>query len=349
LRVAFVYPNPRGDMPERVARGEVPDTTLLGLNHLRALGFDAFAHDSVLRRSTPAGALAHRLSWYGREVALPWELRDADVVVTPLATLLPLFARLRRRPRVVLVAYHLVSAWDRAGDLRHRVQRASLAAAAGILTSSAAARDGLLARTGLPPEHIRTATLGVDAEWWRPTPLPDDGYVLTVGRDLARDYETFARALDGLDTRGIVVAKEENLRDVRLPDNVEVRLNIGPEEVRGLYAGARCVVVPVRPPSDPRGTENSGTVALLEAMACGRPVVVSDRPYLRDYVSSDTAVTVPPADPQAMRAAIEDVLSDRAVAEALAGNARASVEASHTTRHFAERLAAALEDLPWRA
>jgi glycosyltransferase involved in cell wall biosynthesis len=83
-------------------------------------------------------------------------------------------------------------------------------------------------------------------------------------------------------------------------------------------------------------------------MASGRPVVVSDRPYLRDYVSADTAVTVPPADPEAMRAAIEGVLADRSAAEALAERARSSVTASHTTRHFAERLAAALEDLPWR-
>lgn len=349
MRVAFVYPNPRGDLPERVRRGEAPDTSLLGLDHLQALGVDAFAHDSLLRRSTPKHGLTHRASWYGREVALPWELRDADVIVTPLATLLPLFARLRRRPRVLLVAYHLVSAWDRAGKLRRSLQHASLAATAGILTSSTAAREGLLERTRLPPHHVRTATLGVDVDWWQPTPLPENGHVLTVGRDLARDYETFGRALDGLNVRGVVVAKEENLRGVRLPENVEVRLNVGPDEVRDLYAGARCVVVPVRPTTDPRGTENSGTVALLEAMACGRPVVVTDRPYLRDYVSPETAVTVEAGDRVSLRTAIEDVLSDTDAAGALAAAARASVVASHSTRHFAERLAAAVEDLPWDA
>lgn len=347
MRVAFVYPNPRGDLPSRVARGEAPDTTLLGLDHLHALGFDAFAYDSAVRRSTPRNPIAHRVTWYGREVTLPWELRSAEVIVSPLATLLPLFARLPGGPRILLVAYHLVSAWDRAGTLRRRLQRASLAAASGILTSSDAARDGLLERTGLPERHVRTATLGVDADWWQPTSLPPNGYVLTVGRDLARDYQTFARALEGLDTRGVVVAKEENLRNVQLPDNVEVRLNIGPNEVRELYAGARCVVVPVRSASDPRGTENSGTVALLEAMACGRPVVVSERPYLRDYISPETAVTVAPEHPEAMRSAIEGVLADDTYAESLGVAARASVTASHTTRHFAERLAAALEDIPW--
>jgi glycosyltransferase involved in cell wall biosynthesis len=345
LRVAFVYPNPRGDLPQRVAVGDAPDTSLLGENHLDALGIDAFVHDSFVRRSTPKGALAHRVTWHAREIVLPWELHDVDFVVTPLANLLPLFARLRRRPRVIVVGYHLVSAWTRAGSRRRALQRRSLRAAARVLASSDAARDRLLELTGLPGEHVRTATLGVDASWWQPLPMPDDGYVLTVGRDLARDYDTFARALEGLDVRGVIVAKEENLRGISLPPNVEVRLNIPPSEVRELYRGARCVVVPVRPESDPRGTENSGTVALLEAMACARPVVVSERSFLADYVSEKTAYVVPPAEPEAMRAAIETVLADSEAATAMGLAARRSVEQQHTTRHFAERLVAAIEEL----
>jgi glycosyltransferase involved in cell wall biosynthesis len=345
LRVAFVYPNPRGDLPLRVAAGEAPDTSLLGANHLVALGVDAFIHDSFLRKTTPRTTVAHRLSWHAREIVLPWELHDADVLITPLANLLPIFSRLRRKPRVLLIAYHLVSGWERAGPVRHALQRRSLHAAAGVLASSEAARQRLLGLTGVDEEHIRTATLGVDATWWQPLPMPRDGYVLTVGRDLARDYETFAQAMAGLDVRGVIVAKEENLREVELPPNVEVRLNISPSDVKALYLGASCVVVPVRRESDPRGTENSGTVALLEAMACARPVVVSDRSFLADYVSEETTHVVPPAEPEAMRAAIEAVMADPAAATAMGAAARRSVEEQHTTRHFAERLVAAIEEL----
>lgn len=347
MRVAFVYPNPRAGLEARVAAGEAPDTNLLGQNHLRALGVDAFVHDSFLRRGPVSSPLAHRLSWHGRELTLPFELRSADLIVSPLANLLPLAGRLPRLPPVLVLSYHLVSAWDRAGDARRRLQRASLRSAAGILAASGAARERLVERTGLDARHVRVATLGVDADWWQPTPLPPDGHVLTVGRDLARDYATFAAAMAGVDRRGILVAKEENLRGVSLPDNVEARLNISPAEVRELYAGAACVVVPVYPEADPRGTENSGTIALLEAMACGRPVVVSDRAYLQDYVSAGTARAVPPGDAAAMRDAIRGVLADQEGAAKLGAAARRDVESRHSTRQFAERLLGAIEDLPW--
>ena len=349
MRVAFVYPNPRGTLTARIAAGDAPDTNLLGQNHLHEFGIDAYAYDSLLRRSTPRNPLLHRLTWHARELTLPFELRDADLVVTPLANILPLAARLRRRPRVLLLSYHLVSAWDRAGRARRRLLRSSLAATAGILTVAEAARERLVARTGLAPSHVRTATLGVDTRWWTPTALPSDGYVLSVGRDLARDYETFTRAVAGLDTRAVIVAKEENLRRVTVPDNVEVRLNISPGEVRDLYAGARCVVVPVLPESDARGTENSGTIALLEAMASGRPVVVSERAYLREYTSPQTARTFAPGDADALRNELVSLLADDDAAAALAAAARRAVEERHSTRHFAEQLARAIRELPWPA
>jgi len=339
LRVAFVYPNPRAELVERVAAGEVPDTSLLGQNHMAGHGVDAVVYDSRLRRTTMADGVRHRLTWYGRELTLPWELRDADVIVTPLATFLPLAARLRRRPRVLVLSYHLVSAWERAGVARRRLLEASVRSAAGVAAVAHSARERLVERLGADPRRTHVAQLGVDETWWRPLPRERDGHVLTVGRDLARDYATFVRALEGLPVRGIVVAKAENVRGLDMPPNVEVRLNISPAEVSELYAGASCVVVPTRPDTDPRGTENSGTIALLEAMACARPTVATDRLYLRDYVHDDATTVVAPQDPAALRAAIEAVLGDGERAAAMGAAARGHVEAEHTTSLLGARLA----------
>jgi len=345
LRVAFVYPNPRAALLERVAAGAAPDTGLLGQNHLAEHGIDAVVHDSFLRRGPRADGVLHRATWYGRELILPWELHDADLIVTPLATFLPLASRLRRRPRVLVLSYHLVSAFERAGAARRRLQRASLRSAARIVTIAEAARVRLIDRAQLDGAHVVTVPLGVDERFWQPAAQPSDGYVLTVGRDLARDYATFAAAVGNLPVRAIVVAKEENLRGVDLPANVEVRLNITADEVRELYAGSACVVVPVVPESDSRGTENSGTIALLEAMASGRPTVVSERSYLRDYLHADASLTVPPADAGALRDAVGRVLADDGLAHSLGAAARRHVEASYTTRAFAARLAGVIREL----
>src|SRR5436305_17523 len=82
--------------------------------------------------------------------------------------------------------------------------------------------------------------------------------------------------------------------------------------------GAADVALPQRRDGYPYGSEGGGLTALLEAMAMGRPLVATGRAILRDYVADgDNALIVPPEDPAALRAAIERVLGDRALAERL--------------------------------
>jgi glycosyltransferase involved in cell wall biosynthesis len=346
LRVAFVYPNPRDEsFMQRAAAGEAPDTGLWGQNHLAEIGVESEIRDSALRRGHQIGGVRHRVTWYARELTLPFELGDVDVVVTPLATILPLAARVRRRPKVLVLSYHLVTGLDRWGPLRRATVRAALGAAAGIVTISTAGREMLLSRTTLSPGKVFVALLGVDDRWWKPLPPPADGHVLAVGRDLARDYETLTRALAGLDVKGVIVAKEENLRGISIPDNVEVRSNIPQPELLAAYAGASCIVVPMHGAEDPRGSENSGTTALLEGMACARPTIVSRRPYLDDYVDPAATLAVEPGDAAAMRGAIERVTADPGRQRSMGQAGREQVESRFTTRQFASRLATILEQI----
>jgi glycosyltransferase involved in cell wall biosynthesis len=342
LKVAFVYPNPRADFVRAIEAGELPDTNLLGQNHLAALGIDARIVDSALRRTAMRGGMVHRVTWHLRELSLPWEVGDAEILFTPLANLLPLAARVRRGPSVVLLSYHLLATHGRYSPARRWVLEQSVRSAAGVVCISDAARIELIRRLRLRSDRVRVATLGVDATYWHSHPPAEDGYVLSVGRDLARDYATLCDAVRDLPVRTVIAAKRENVAGLRLPSNVEVRLDIPPSEVRRLYAGASCVVVPIAP-ARAVGTENSGTIALLESMASGRCTVVTDRPFLSDYTADGrTAVRVPAADPQALRAAIERTLAGQDLTASVGERARAAVEESFTTRHFAARLADAL-------
>ena len=72
----------------------------------------------------------------------------------------------------------------------------------------------------------------------------------------------------------------------------------------------------------------------------GRPLVATGRPILHDYVThEETALLVPPEEPDVLAAAIRRVLEDAELARRLGAAGRARVEAGLTTRHFAERLA----------
>jgi glycosyltransferase involved in cell wall biosynthesis len=272
-------------------------------------------------------------------------VRDADVIVTPLATLLPLVAGLRARPKVVLVSYGIVALWERAGTARRRLVRASVRSADRVVSIASSTTDRLARIGGIDASGIDFVPFGVDEGFWRPTPPALGGHVLAVGRDLARDYRTFAAALEGTGLRGIVVAKEENLRGVDIPANIDVKMFISTDELRQLYADAACVVLPLVPDDDPRGTESSGNTAVLEAMACGHAPVVTDRAPLRDYVSPETATVVRPRDERALRDAIRAKVDDHATSVAMGATARARIEERFTTRAFARRLADVLREV----
>ena len=331
-KVAFVLPNPRAELAARVAAGEAPDSTLLGQNHLADLGIEARLHDPALTRRGGG-----RLRWNLREVTLPWELGDADVAFTPLAGLFPLVARARRGPRVVVVNYGLCTIWDRSSTARRALIGRSLRSAAAVVCLGEWQRQRLEQQTGA---RATTALLGIDERYFSPRPAPGgEPYVLAVGKDLARDYGTFAEAVRRLGVRADIAAYPRNLEGVELPPGTRARA-VSSAELRELYAGAACVVVPQRRQDYPYGSEGGGLTSLLETLAMARPLVATDRPILHDYVTDgETALLVPPEEPEALAEAIGRILEDAELARRLGGAGRVLVEAELTTRHFAERIA----------
>ena len=335
-----MYPNSRAELVRRVAAGTAPDTELLGQNHLGGLGVEATIHEPSIRPR--GGPLGRRVLWNLRELAIPFEVgRATDVVVTPLAAFLPLAARLRARPRVVVVNYGLCTTWERSSAIRRRILGTSVRSAAAVVCLGSWQRDLLVRQTGLAPERALEIRLGVDERFFAPAPAPrqKEPLVLAVGKDLARDFSTFADALRPLGLPAVVATLPRNLERVRLPHRVEARF-VDPVELRRLYREAACVVVPQRSQSYRYGSEGGGLTALLEAMACARPLVVTDRPMIREYVEHErTALFVPAEEPDRLSEAITRVVEDRELGAALGAAARRRVEAGLTTRHFAAALA----------
>jgi glycosyltransferase involved in cell wall biosynthesis len=333
LKVAYVYPNSRRDLIAGVEAGEAADNQLLGLNHLPALGIETFAHEPRLE----AGG---RLTWHARELALPWELGDADVAISALANLFPLASRVRGRPRVLVLNFGLNTILRRAGNARRAALGSSLRAAARVVCLGASQRDELLDLARLDPARVAVVHFGVDVGWMTPAAAPVEPLVLAVGKDLARDYRTLAAAMTGLDARAVFVVHPRNVDGLDLPPNVEVRHDVPWPELRDLYARAACVVLGLRRPDFPYGSEASGVTAILEAAAMARPAIVSARPILFDYMrEGETAVSVPPEHPEALRAALVTLLGDAGRADRMGRAARALAEERFTTRQMGERLA----------
>lgn len=86
----------------------------------------------------------------------------------------------------------------------------------------------------------------------------------------------------------------------------------------GFYRGADAYLCPT--------TRASFGVTLLEAMACGTPLVVSDIPAFRDLAAQSQAVFAPPGDPDAWGDAVNTLIEDTDRREAMAREGRRIAE-----------------------
>ena len=114
-----------------------------------------------------------------------------------------------------------------------------------------------------------------------------------------------------------------------MPPNVTLRKGLSSEDLRELYRGAAVVAVPLMNVDWP-----AGVTSLLEAQACGRPVV-----GILDSFDPGSVVTVPCGDAAAMRAAIQRLIANPAEAEALGRAGRESALRDRTIDRFVARIA----------
>src|SRR5204863_55536 len=97
-------------------------------------------------------------------------------------------------------------------------------------------------------------------------------------------------------------------------DGVIVLGNVPPERVPDVCRAADIVVSLASSDSSPR--------SVWEALACGRPVVVSDLPWARDELAPGGQALLVPLEPEAVAYAVGRVLDDEALAARLANAGR---------------------------
>ena len=177
--------------------------------------------------------------------------------------------------------------------------RPTLRGADAIVAVSEFTRREIEALVGAPAERIRVAPNGVDELFTSDGPAAEGDYVLAVAtleprKNLARAVE--AARLAGVELR---VVGARGWGGVDVPGWVG---EVTDAELAALYRGARCVLYPSL-------YEGFG-LPVLEAMACGTPVVTS-RGTAMEEVAGGAAVLVDPLDAQVIAGGIAEAQARR--------------------------------------
>jgi glycosyltransferase involved in cell wall biosynthesis len=240
---------------------------------------------------------------------------------------------------------------------------AAAAAATRLITVSRSSRAQIVQAYDRDPSDIDVVPNGVDHATYRPDRPPPTFLVAAAGGEPARPYVLFVsvvhprknldalrHAMSGLAARGfphalvLVAGPAADRADsaaleaaalAPIPGVATPVVNLAgasDADVARLMAGAAAFCLPSL-------MEGFG-MAVAEAMACGAPVVVSDRGALPEVVG-DAGIVVPPT-AEALETALADLLGNPTAAAALGVRAQARA-AAFTWERTAAGFLAALE------
>jgi len=202
----------------------------------------------------------------------------------------------------------------------------ALSRADHVVTYSEFTAGEICEEYGVARERVHPILLGVDLEQFRPASAAEiervreqhRDYVLSIG--LLTPRKNFPRLVEAMaplhGLKLVLVGRgsdgEEELREAIERTSMRERVTWLPQvpfdELRALLSGARAYAVPSL-------YEGFG-LTVLEAMACGVPVVCSDAASLPE-AAGKAAVMVDATQPEALRAGLQQVLDDAALAASL--------------------------------
>jgi glycosyltransferase involved in cell wall biosynthesis len=277
---------------------------------------------------------------YPGHLDLPAARRAAagrPVVFNPLVSLSDTLIGDRGRFRRNGLAARALLALDRAA-----LRRADL-----VVADTRAHADFLAGLAGLAPDRVAVCLVGAEERLFRPPwEAPEEFSCLFVGKLIPlHGLETIlAAARLAPELRFRVVGSGQLDALVReAPPNVERVGWVAYERLPAEYRRAGCAL----------GIFGTGAKAArvipnkaFQALACATPVVTADSPAARELLTDgESALLVPPGDPQELAEALRRLAGDRELAARLSSGGRAAYEARASEAVLGARWRALLEAL----
>jgi len=349
-RVLMLFNRPRAERMAVAEQGRCPDELLYGLRTLKARGWQVEFSDDGFGDFFGGRALKlldDLLSSRGRLVGFhikqAWRLRrqidQADVVFATadssgLPVLLLRALGLTQTP-VVYASIGLTTSFPHQFGIRFSAYRALLRQAAQVVAYSKTEVEALACVFSVDRQRLRFIPFGVEAAFFTGQEA-DSGRPLAFGLDHRRDWSTLFSAAAGLEATIEVIANPDMLRGLAPPRNVVLLPPESVTELRRRLLAAPFVILPVK-----QNDYTGATISLLQSMAAGRAVIVSQTKALESgygLADGENCLLVPPGDVPRLAQAMRMLREDRQLADRLGRRAAEHVRQSHDISHLVERI-----------
>lgn len=248
---------------------------------------------------------------------------------------LAVHAAMRRPKRIAMLVHNVAS-------LRRRLPLATLGLARlldHVLCLSEQSRRELESRYSVPRERITVIGSRVDTDFFTPKPdIQPLRQVCSAGA-VNRDYQTLVEAVRPLAVPTKIAADtawrhSTGLAQLdSLPEFVEMRSWGSYQNLRSLYAESAVTVVPLQ------RAMLSGVTVALEAMAMGRPVILTRNAYVEEFMKDgEHGYFVDHGDARGLRQKIEYLLDRPDEAARMGANARRWVLERYTVASYVQKI-----------
>lgn len=144
-----------------------------------------------------------------------------------------------------------------------------------------------LERYGVKKSKLEFIHFGIDnlfIEKKMSTHTTREDFYLLVGRDEGRDNQSVLRLAEKNPDKQFIFVVDSRVSEINANvSNIAILDNIPFDDLIVLYQKAKAVIVHTFTDEENKGSDNSGQTVVMDALACGTPVFVSEKSWLQDY------------------------------------------------------------------